>query len=104
SIGYTLGGNVEKLVLLGDADLRGTGNGLDNTLTGNAGANLLQGGAGDDTLDGGDGQDTAAFSGNAASYRIEQNANGSVTVTDLRNGSPDGTDTLANVELLRSEE
>src|SRR5205823_947919 len=53
----TLGANVENLLLLGGADLGGTGNALDNTLEGNLGNNTLDGGAGNDTLLGGDGND-----------------------------------------------
>ena len=37
SIDYTLGANLENLVLIGTANLNGTGNGLANVLTGNAG-------------------------------------------------------------------
>ena len=57
SINYTLGANVENLILTGAA-LNGTGNELANTITGNAEANVLDGGAGNDTLDGGAGNDT----------------------------------------------
>ncbi|MGX5726797.1 calcium-binding protein [Metapseudomonas otitidis] len=57
SLSYTLGGDIEHLVLTGSADLQGIGNGLDNSLLGNAGNNLLQGGAGNDTLEGGAGND-----------------------------------------------
>jgi hypothetical protein len=53
-----LHGEVENLRLLGDADLHGTGNSLDNTIEGNAGHNTLDGGAGADTLKGGLGNDT----------------------------------------------
>ncbi|HJR21212.1 MAG TPA: calcium-binding protein, partial [Dongiaceae bacterium] len=52
SINYTLGANVETLVLVGAANLNGTGNILANNLIGNAGSNRLDGGAGDDTLNG----------------------------------------------------
>ena len=58
SIDYTLGANLENLVLTGMANLTGTGNGLANVLTGNAGNNLLDGGAGADTMAGGLGDDT----------------------------------------------
>lgn len=55
---YTLGAQVEKLLLTGSAAINGTGNTLANGLTGNAGANLLTGLDGNDTLDGGAGLDT----------------------------------------------
>ncbi len=58
SIDYTLGANLENLVLTGTANLNGTGNGLANVLSGNAGDNLLDGGAGADTMAGGLGDDT----------------------------------------------
>ncbi len=50
SVSYTLGDNVENLVLLGSETLRGIGNVLANTLTGNAAGNELIGGGGNDTL------------------------------------------------------
>lgn len=53
---YTLGDNVENLVLTGAAG-SGTGNGLANTITGNELANTLIGGAGNDRLFGGAGDD-----------------------------------------------
>jgi len=58
SISWTLGDNVEKLVLTGKAAINGTGNGLDNSLVGNAANNILVGGAGNDFLEGGSGADT----------------------------------------------
>lgn len=54
---YTLGDNLENLVLTGSA-LRGTGNGLANTITGNGGNNVLDGKAGADTMYGHGGDDT----------------------------------------------
>jgi Ca2+-binding RTX toxin-like protein len=55
---YTLGANIENLVLTGTTAINGTGNTLDNTLTGNSAANTLSGGAGADTMIGGLGNDT----------------------------------------------
>ena len=57
AVAYTLGANVENLVLLTGA-ASGTGNALGNSLTGNGSANRLDGGAGDDTMAGGSGSDT----------------------------------------------
>ncbi|MGU3350176.1 beta strand repeat-containing protein, partial [Pseudomonas monsensis] len=55
---YTLGANLENLILTGNANINGTGNGLDNVIYGNAGDNILDGGAGVDYLVGGAGNDT----------------------------------------------
>ncbi|MCB1339646.1 MAG: hypothetical protein KDK24_00985 [Pseudooceanicola sp.] len=57
SVNYTLGDNVEVLRLIGEKTLKGTGNGLDNTLHGNDGDNVLDGKAGVDRLYGWDGDD-----------------------------------------------
>jgi Ca2+-binding RTX toxin-like protein len=56
-VNYTLGANVENLILRGTAPL-GTGNTLNNTISGNASANTLDGGAGADAMAGGAGNDT----------------------------------------------
>ncbi|RXR07552.1 putative Ig domain-containing protein [Pseudoxanthomonas composti] len=58
SLTYTLGSEIENLVLTGSSGLSGNGNELDNVLTGNSGANTLRGYAGNDYLDGGSGNDT----------------------------------------------
>ncbi|OZA23872.1 MAG: hypothetical protein B7X93_11800, partial [Hydrogenophilales bacterium 17-61-9] len=54
---YTLGDNLENLILTGSSAIRGTGNALDNRLIGNAASNTLTGGAGADWLDGMGGAD-----------------------------------------------
>ena len=53
SITYTLGNNIEYLLLTGNSSINGIGNTLANRLTGNNGKNLLDGGAGSDTMIGG---------------------------------------------------
>ena len=56
-ISYTLGANVEHLLLYGGA-INGTGNALANDIDGIGGNNVLRGEAGDDELDGWLGNDT----------------------------------------------
>jgi Ca2+-binding RTX toxin-like protein len=58
TIDYTLVQNVENLILLGNNNLNGTGNSVNNRITGNIGNNILDGGMGADTLTGGAGNDT----------------------------------------------
>lgn len=58
SVSYALSANVENLTLTGNADLRGIGNGLHNTMIGNGGNNVLVGHGGDDTFAGAAGNDT----------------------------------------------
>jgi serralysin len=80
SISYTLGDNVENLILTGTA-ASGTGNGLNNSITGNASDNVLNGGLGADSMIGGAGNDL---------YFVD---NGGDLVTELGNG---GTDTVSS--------
>jgi len=90
SIDYTLGDNLENLVLL-DGALKGTGNELKNTITGNSANNVLDGGKGVDTLIGGEGNDTYIVdllvkgTGTKASVALED------TIVEKAN---QGTDTL----------
>ncbi len=66
---------------------------------GRGGIDVITGGAGDDFLDGGDGLDVAGFSGGKVDYSWTLTSSGWV-VKDLRPGSPDGVDTLINIERL----
>jgi Ca2+-binding RTX toxin-like protein len=57
SITFTLGANVENLILTGTGELYGTGNALNNTIIGNNAVNVLNGRGGIDTMIGGLGDD-----------------------------------------------
>jgi Ca2+-binding RTX toxin-like protein len=57
TVTHTLRIHVEKLILIGNGVVSGTGNGLANTITGNVSNNTLNGLAGDDILNGGGGDD-----------------------------------------------
>lgn len=62
-VNYTLGSAQERLLLLGTANINGTGHDGDNYLAGNPGANRLNGREGNDVLTGGAGVDTLIGSG-----------------------------------------
>lgn len=72
-----------------------------DTLLGGAGNDTLNGAGGNDTLDGGAGLDIAVYSASSANYRLSLNGDKSLTITDLRSGSPDGADKLVAVDQLR---
>jgi Ca2+-binding RTX toxin-like protein len=55
---YTLGNNLENLILLGSTNINGTGNSEKNLIAGNDGNNILDGRADDDKLAGKGGADT----------------------------------------------
>jgi Matrixin/Repeat of unknown function (DUF5648) len=77
------------------------GNSLNNVITGTNLNETFFGGGGNDTINGGFGVDTAVYSGLRSQYQITTLADGSLKVSDLRSGSPDGTDTLSHIEFLR---
>ena len=57
AINFTLGANLENLILIGASAISGAGNALDNLLVGNPAANSLTGGSGKDILQGLGGND-----------------------------------------------
>ncbi len=75
----------------------GAGN---DTLNGDGGTDTLTGGAGNDALNGGGGTDAAVFSGPVANYDFAL-VGGNVQVIDASAGSPNGVDTLNNIETFR---
>jgi hypothetical protein len=75
----------------------GSGN---DVIVGNIADNTLTGGRGNDVLDGGIGADSAVYSGTSFDFSWVQNADNTWTISDLRDGAPDGTDILKNIQYL----
>jgi serralysin len=103
--GHTAVGNIANALLYQDNPaslienaIGGSGNDI---IVGNAADNHLTGGGGNDTIDGGAGVNTAVYSGASSDYQWVDNGDGTWTVTDIGTGSPDGTDTLTNIQFLQ---
>ena len=87
--------------VLPTAVLEVIGNSANNVLTGDSGDNCFTGGVGNDTIDGVAGTDRARFSGSYSDYSFNYNSStGVLQVTDNRPGSPDGVDSLTNIDNL----
>ena len=76
-----------------DSVLGSSGN---DNIFGEGGNDTLDGGSGNDLLKGGSDTDTAVFSGAWVNYAISGST--TLTIIDTRDGSPDGTDTVSEVE------
>ena len=85
--GYALDGDVENLILTGNAAIGGIGNTLDNEITGNSANN---------TLNGAGGTDTVVLQGTIADHSFAL-AGGGITVTSAAGG----TDTLVSIERAK---
>nr|WP_305883173.1 M10 family metallopeptidase C-terminal domain-containing protein [Pseudomonas sp. NFACC37-1] len=105
SVNWTLGANLENLILTGVAQISGTGNALNNVLTGNAGNNVLNGGAGRDTLIGGAGNDAYTLDQFAELTLVQENVDqgrDSLTLTYAASASSSVVD--LNLSNLRNVE
>jgi uncharacterized delta-60 repeat protein len=90
SVNWTLGANLENLVLTGAKTLSGTGNALNNLLTGNGVDNVLNGADGNDILNGASGNDTLTGGSGADTFQFSTalNATRNVdTLTDFLSGT-----------------
>ena len=103
SVGFGVGDvltSIDGVIGSAFADALG-GSYLADDLRGGAGDDLLQGNKGSDTLDGGEGSDSVVFAGLREEYHIAfEAATETYIVTDAREGSPDGTDRVRNVEVF----
>jgi Ca2+-binding RTX toxin-like protein len=95
SVTFTLGSNVENLILTGTANINGTGSSANNMLVGNSGANQLDAGSGNDSLDGGGGNDKLQGGGgdDTVTGGMGDDLLGAGSGNDVLDGG-DGVDTL----------
>jgi Ca2+-binding RTX toxin-like protein len=83
---YTLGANVENLVLGGTTAQTGVGNDLDNVMTGNGVQSVLNGGAGNDTLVAMGGATTLTGGAGSDVFSIGATPTSAVQITDFTAG------------------
>jgi len=87
--------------LEGVESIRIAGGSALDIFTGGAGSDVFTGNGGDDFLDGGGGADMARYSSLSGDYRVDKINSNTYKVTDLRAGSPDGADTVVNIQRLQ---
>jgi Ca2+-binding RTX toxin-like protein len=108
-VNYTLGANLEKLVLASVTAKNGTGNSADNMIIGNTSANILTGMDGSDTLDGGSGADQLIGGNGDDIYVVDQIGDvivelaGAGTGVDLIKSKANTFVMSANVENMQLE-
>ncbi len=100
-LGQTITGDAtaESITGAGGNDVL-SGLGGDDEINGGDGWDKLTGGSGDDILDGGVKEDTAIYTGKKDDYLITED-NSTFIVKDLRDDTPDGKDTLTNIEFIK---
>jgi hypothetical protein len=79
-------------------DIAGTDS--NDTLNGTTDNDNLKGGGGSDVIDGGAGTDTATYTGKFNDYTITKTTT-TIQITDIRVTSPDGVDTIQNIEYVQ---
>src|SRR5262249_51045366 len=86
AVDYTIGANIESVILDGSANINASGSADDNALIGNTGDNVLDGKGGHDLLTGNAGNDTFVFAAGEADgdVIVDFNGNGAATGDSLR--------------------
>ena len=86
----------------GDGDDTVGSEGGNDHIYGDGGNDVVLGGEGNDYIDGGTGIDTVQMvGGGRADYSLRVNGDGNLVFTHLGGGGVDGSDVVANVEVLR---
>jgi len=101
SVDWTLGSNIENLILQEGSIANATGNALNNVLTGNSLGNSLSGAGGNDTLIGGAGADTIRFGRGAGVDTVVQ-GDGAEGLTDVVLFTAGDDVNLSDVAFARS--
>jgi DNA/RNA endonuclease YhcR with UshA esterase domain len=73
---------------------------IDNIITG-SGDDTIIGNAANNVVDGGGGTNTFVETGNHTNYNFRRLNTGYIQITDLRSGSPDGTDQIKNIQKVQ---
>ncbi|MHB1353503.1 MAG: Ig-like domain-containing protein [Thiobacillus sp.] len=98
NVSYVLPEHVENLHLIGNGDISGVGNGIDNVIVGNGGDNHISGGGGNDLLDGAGGNDT--LDGGTGKDALIGGAGDDTYLISLGDGL-DRIDDVAGVDTVR---
>jgi len=102
SIAYTLGNNLENLILTGNTNINGTGNSLNNYILGNSGNNIISAGAGNDIIDGGTGLDTMLGGTGNDTYYVDNT--GDVVTENVGEGTDTVNTSINNYTLANNVE
>ena len=96
--GTALSSEVVATGTIKNNDIAGTD--FNDRLNGSVDDDNIKGGGGADVIDGGAGIDTALYTGNFNDYSITKTTT-TIQITDTRITSPDGVDTVQNIEYVQ---
>ncbi len=91
---------ISKLIDLDESVVTISGTDSNDTLNGTTDNDNIKGGGGSDVIDGGDGDDTVTYTGKFNDYTITKTIT-TIQITDIRITSPDGIDTVQNIEYVK---